>query len=165
MKLRAPPGAGNPSVGGVTITPTAGGVYELEHKVGAHLVEAFGFIDLDAAPQSAVDKARAQPDTVLRDAALAALKKFGVVMSGSPDDATLAKALAGAVDQQNDQTLAAVKRAETETENRVLAQFADEDTALKDRAEKAEALVSALQNELAAASKPVDPKAPPPGSA
>lgn len=48
MRLKAPPGAGNPSVGGITIAPNKGGIYEVDTRTGTHLVESFGFIDLDA---------------------------------------------------------------------------------------------------------------------
>lgn len=43
MKLKAPPGAGDPCIAGVTIVPR-GGVYEVEAQIGALLVECFGFV-------------------------------------------------------------------------------------------------------------------------
>jgi hypothetical protein len=52
MKLKAPPGAGDPCVAGVTIAPR-NGVYEVEAEIGALLMECFGFVELElAAPQA-----------------------------------------------------------------------------------------------------------------
>ncbi len=45
MKLKAPPGVGDPCVAGVTIAPR-NGVYEVEPVVGALLIECFGFVEL-----------------------------------------------------------------------------------------------------------------------
>lgn len=43
MKLKAPPGVGDPCVAGVVLAPRDG-CYEVEPKVGALLIECFGFI-------------------------------------------------------------------------------------------------------------------------
>jgi hypothetical protein len=52
MKLKAPPGAGDPCVAGVNIAPR-NGVYEVEAEIGALLMECFGFVELElAAPQA-----------------------------------------------------------------------------------------------------------------
>ena len=45
MKLKAPPGAGDPCIAGVVIAP-CDGVYEVEAEIGALLIEAFGFVEL-----------------------------------------------------------------------------------------------------------------------
>ncbi len=45
MKLKAPPGVGDPCVAGVAIA-SRDGVYEVEPAVGALLVECFGFVEL-----------------------------------------------------------------------------------------------------------------------
>ena len=45
MKLKAPPGAGDPCVAGVTLTPR-NGVYEVEAEIGALLIECFGFVEV-----------------------------------------------------------------------------------------------------------------------
>ncbi len=45
MKLKAPSGAGDPSVAGVTIVPRDG-LYEVEAEVGALLIECFGFAEV-----------------------------------------------------------------------------------------------------------------------
>jgi len=47
MKLKAPPGAGDPCVAGVTIVPRDG-LYEVEAEVGALLIECFGFVEFAA---------------------------------------------------------------------------------------------------------------------
>lgn len=47
MKLKAPPGVGDPCVAGVSIT-SRDGVYEVEAAVGALLIECFGFLDVGA---------------------------------------------------------------------------------------------------------------------
>lgn len=49
MKLKAPPGVGDPCVAGVTIAPRDG-LYEVEESVGALLIECFGFARVAAAP-------------------------------------------------------------------------------------------------------------------
>ena len=57
MKLKAPQGAGDPCVAGVTIA-ARGGVYEVEPEIGAVLIESFGFVEIEAA---AVEKVKAMP--------------------------------------------------------------------------------------------------------
>lgn len=47
MKLKAPPGAGDPCVAGVTIRPREG-LYEVEVEIGALLIECFGFVEVVA---------------------------------------------------------------------------------------------------------------------
>jgi len=47
MKLKAPEGVGDPCVAGVAITPRDG-FYEVETKVGALLIECFGFAEVGA---------------------------------------------------------------------------------------------------------------------
>jgi hypothetical protein len=47
MKLKAPPGAGDPCVAGVTIVP-CDGIYEVEAEIGALLIECFGFVEVRA---------------------------------------------------------------------------------------------------------------------
>jgi len=48
MKLKAPPGVGDPSVAGANIAPHDG-VYEVAPEIGALLIECFGFVAVDAA--------------------------------------------------------------------------------------------------------------------
>lgn len=48
MKLKAPPGVGDPCVAGVAIAPR-GGVYEVEAEMAALLIEVFGFVAVEAA--------------------------------------------------------------------------------------------------------------------
>ena len=47
MKLKAPPGVGDPCVAGVVIAARAG-VYEVEAAIGALLIESFGFVEVAA---------------------------------------------------------------------------------------------------------------------
>lgn len=47
MKLKAPPGVGEPCVAGVGIV-ACDGIYEVDIEIGAVLVEAFGFVELGA---------------------------------------------------------------------------------------------------------------------
>ncbi len=56
MKLKAPPGVGDPCVAGVTIE-ARNGVHEVEPEVGALLIECFGFIEI-APGAVAPEKAR-----------------------------------------------------------------------------------------------------------
>jgi hypothetical protein len=46
MKLKAPPGVGDPCVAGVAIAPRDG-VYEVEPEVGTLLIECFGFVAVE----------------------------------------------------------------------------------------------------------------------
>lgn len=47
MKLKAPPGVGDPCVAGVAIAQRDG-FYEVEESVGALLIECFGFVEVTA---------------------------------------------------------------------------------------------------------------------
>lgn len=47
MKLKAPPGVGDPCVAGVTLS-ARDGCYEAEPEVSAHLIECFGFVAVGA---------------------------------------------------------------------------------------------------------------------
>ena len=47
MKLKAPRGAGDPCIAGVTIVPRDG-LYEVEAAIGALLIECFGFAEVPA---------------------------------------------------------------------------------------------------------------------
>ena len=58
MKLKAPPGVGDPCVGGVTLAPR-NGVYEVEDEIGALLMECFGFVVAEGDAKSAEQAARA----------------------------------------------------------------------------------------------------------
>jgi hypothetical protein len=51
MKLKAPPGVGEPCFAGVAIVARHG-FYEVEAEIGALLIEAFGFVELEAAGRS-----------------------------------------------------------------------------------------------------------------
>jgi hypothetical protein len=52
MKLKAPPGVGDPCVAGVTVAPRDG-VYEVEAEIGALLIGCFGFVEVGTAAASA----------------------------------------------------------------------------------------------------------------
>ena len=60
MKLKAPPGAGDPCIAGVTIVP-CGGLYEVEDAIGALLIESFGFAEVAARTMQKVPAAVAAP--------------------------------------------------------------------------------------------------------
>ena len=60
MKLKAPQGAGDPCVAGVTVTPYEG-VYEVEPEVGALLIECFGFVAVEPGAATKVKAALAAP--------------------------------------------------------------------------------------------------------
>ena len=128
---------GNPSIEGVTIAPRPDGIYEVEPRVGAMLIEVFGFVDINAPVLKPATTSAAPANDELRSAVAATLQKFGIAVTG---DVAMAKAIADLPDRINDQMLAAVKRAEHDT----LTQFADENAALKTRAEKAEAALAVL---------------------
>jgi hypothetical protein len=70
MKLKAPPGVGEPCVAGAAIA-ARDGIYEVEAEIGALLIEAFGFV--------AVDKT---------DRSDAALSQTAIRRSGMPPSAT-----------------------------------------------------------------------------
>jgi hypothetical protein len=44
MKLKAPPGVGDPCVAGATVA-SRDGLYEVEGEIGALLIECFGFVE------------------------------------------------------------------------------------------------------------------------
>lgn len=46
MKLKAPPGVGDPCIAGAVIA-ACDGTYEVEAEVGALLIEAFGFVEVE----------------------------------------------------------------------------------------------------------------------
>jgi hypothetical protein len=46
MKLKAPEGVGDPCVGGVVIA-VRDGLYEVGPKIGAVLIECFGFVEIE----------------------------------------------------------------------------------------------------------------------
>ncbi len=48
MKLKAPPGVGDPCVAGAVIA-ARNGIYEVEAEVGALLIECFGFVEVETA--------------------------------------------------------------------------------------------------------------------
>jgi hypothetical protein len=47
MKLKAPPGVGDPCVAGITIT-ARDGLYDVGPEIGALLIESFGFAEVKA---------------------------------------------------------------------------------------------------------------------
>ncbi len=47
MKLKAPPGVGDPCVAGVAMA-SRDGIYEVEPDIGALLIECFGFVEAEA---------------------------------------------------------------------------------------------------------------------
>jgi hypothetical protein len=48
MKLKAPPGVGDPCVAGAAIS-SRDGIYDVEDSVGALLIECFGFVAAETA--------------------------------------------------------------------------------------------------------------------
>ncbi|MGB6536797.1 MAG: hypothetical protein WBF58_12640 [Xanthobacteraceae bacterium] len=60
MKLRAPPGVGDPCVGGVAIAPRDG-LYDVEDDIGALLIECFGFVEVSEKAKAAPARAGAAP--------------------------------------------------------------------------------------------------------
>lgn len=59
MKLRAPKGVGDPCVAGVAIVPRDG-VYEVEVRAGALLIECFGFVEVSTDDKAAQARAVAE---------------------------------------------------------------------------------------------------------
>jgi hypothetical protein len=51
MKLKAPPGVGDPCVAGATIA-ARDGLYEVEAEIGALLIECFSFVAVEAPDRS-----------------------------------------------------------------------------------------------------------------
>ena len=60
MKLKAPPGVGDPCVAGVAIE-ARDGIYEVEAAIGALLIECFGFVDAGAEKKLKAPPAPAAP--------------------------------------------------------------------------------------------------------
>lgn len=60
MKLKAPEGVGDPCVAGVTLA-ARDGCYEVEPKVGALLIECFGFVAVGADEKAKVAPAQRAP--------------------------------------------------------------------------------------------------------
>ena len=60
MKLKAPSGVGDPCVAGVAIA-ARDGFYDVDAEIGALLIEAFGFVAVDAAGTQKAPAARAAP--------------------------------------------------------------------------------------------------------
>jgi hypothetical protein len=58
MKLKAPPGVGDPCVAGLAIV-SRDGIYEVEPETGALLIEAFGFVETKAEARGQAAPARA----------------------------------------------------------------------------------------------------------
>jgi len=58
MKLKAPPGVGEPCVAGVAIL-ARDGLYEVEAEIGALLIECFGFAEVEAPAQPPAVRASA----------------------------------------------------------------------------------------------------------
>ena len=52
MKLKAPPGVGDPCVAGVALA-ARDGLYEVEAEIGALLIECFGFVEAATADKPA----------------------------------------------------------------------------------------------------------------
>jgi hypothetical protein len=121
MRLKAKEGQGHPVVAGMTIEPRRGGIYEVDAAVGKELVESHGYIDVDAPPKAKAPVAAVASDE-LRGAVVAMLKEFGVVVA-DPNDKVLADALGRLPASQSEQVVAAVKAAETSTEERVRAEL------------------------------------------
>jgi hypothetical protein len=59
MKLKAPPGVGDPCVAGVTLMPCDG--HQVEAEVAALLIECFGFVAVDEGPSQDVKATPARP--------------------------------------------------------------------------------------------------------
>jgi hypothetical protein len=123
MRLKAPEGRGNPVVDGREIEPKKG-LYEVDAKTGKHLVESFGYIDIDAPPKPAVIAATPKGTAALRDGALASLKHLGVGVPADFSDERVAGALVEAVKAHVDGMAATVKAAE----DRVLNELANKKT-------------------------------------
>jgi hypothetical protein len=56
MKLKAPPGVGDPCVAGVAII-ARDGLYDVEAAIGALLIECFGFVEATAPARAEESKA------------------------------------------------------------------------------------------------------------
>jgi hypothetical protein len=62
MKLKPPPGVGDPCVAGVVIK-ACDDAYEVEPEIGALLIECFGFVEVEV---GAPAKERAKPAPIAR---------------------------------------------------------------------------------------------------
>jgi hypothetical protein len=60
MKLKAPPGVGDPCVAGVVIAPRDG-VYDVEDGIAALLMECFGFVEVSEKAKVAPARAGVVP--------------------------------------------------------------------------------------------------------
>jgi hypothetical protein len=82
MKLRAPPHAGDPSVGGIVIKPDTKGFYDVDHETARVLIESFGFSDAAAKKPPVIAAPTADADDIaLRSAVVGLLNKFGIKTS------------------------------------------------------------------------------------
>jgi hypothetical protein len=60
MKIKAPPGVGDPCVAGVAIA-SRDGIYEVGAEIGALLIECFGFVDVGTEKKLTAPPAAAAP--------------------------------------------------------------------------------------------------------
>lgn len=60
MKLKAPPGVGDPCVAGVAIA-VRDGQYDVDAEIGTLLIEVFGFIEVEAPAKAAARPAPRRP--------------------------------------------------------------------------------------------------------
>ena len=143
MLLKAPPGVGNPSIGGVTIEPKRGGIYDVDEATGRHLIEAFGFFDPNAPKAKPVAPTPDSSDG-LRDGVVAVLKSAGAAL-GDTSDKTLLAALGNLGAQVDAHVVAQVKVAQDPLRDDIARQTK--------RADDAEAKVAELTARVAAADK------------
>ena len=89
MKLKAPPGAGDPCVAGVTLAPRDG-LYDVEAEIGALLVECFGFVEFVASapakttPAAAALRQPARSKAEAHASGMAQRAGFEKTVSGDP---------------------------------------------------------------------------------
>lgn len=110
MRLKAPEGRGNPVIRGIEIKPNSKGIYDVDAADGRHMVEAFGYIDVDAPPKMAAPTGT--NNAALRDGVLGALKHLGVAVPADYADARIADVLVDAVKEHIDSVPAKIKAAE-----------------------------------------------------
>jgi hypothetical protein len=110
MRLKAPEGRGNPVIRGIEIKPNSKGVYDVDTADGRHLVEAFGYIDVDAPPKVAAPTG--VNSAALRDGVLGALKHLGVAVPADYADARIADVLVDSVKEHVAGVSAKIKAAE-----------------------------------------------------
>lgn len=121
MRVKAPEGKGHPVLRGLEVKPEDDGCYHVSAADGRLLVDTHGYIDADAPPKT---KAKAKTDgSAVHKAAVAALEAFGVKLA-DPSEEVVARALADLPGTVKDRMLAAVERAEKDTEDRVLKELA-----------------------------------------